>query len=407
MGLISPTDVSNRALQKCGVTNLIASGALLTEASNSARQVRACYDTLRRAELRRNVWTFACRRTVLRAYQTPSNIVGVSSSNPALSGGVTRLITFGTFNIATTYAQSDIVTGSDGHVYISRKGANMGNDPTLPTSFVQWELYFGPDAASEFVTTWVNTITYDIGNNVIGSDGNPYMAKTAANTNHNPVGDGGVHWVTGTSQSSTSLNASFYSGELAYVGENLYLSLVNSNTVDPTTNVDSVTGNTFTNAWMQMTTAPTIAELDFIFPIGAGPLADNSTRNVFRLPVGFLRDAPQAPKQGSSLFLGSPGALPYTDWEFDGDYILSVNPGPLIYRFVADFQDTTRMDPMFIEGFSCRIGLEVCEPLTQATDKLSAVANEYSKIMGEARTVNGIEQGATEPPEDDYITTRR
>ena len=404
MALVSPTDIANRGLQKCGIANLIAAGALLTEASANARAVRGCYDTLRRAELRRNVWTFACRRTVLRAYQTPSNIVGAL---PAQLGGVTRYITFGAYNNASTYNQSDIVLGSDGRIYISRVGANVGNDPTLPTSFAQWELYFGPDVAGEFVATWVSTITYSIGNNVIGSDNNPYQSIVNNNLNHNPVGDGGVHWVAGTASSSASQNFSFYSGELVYAGGNLYLSLVNSNTVDPTTNKDSVTGTTFTNAWLQMTTPPTITELDFIYPIGAGPVTDLQTRNVFRLPVGYLRDAPQMPKQGSSLFLGSPGALAYTDWEFDGDYIISSSPGPIIYRFGADFQDTTRMDPLFVEGFACRIALEVCEPLNQDVSKLTSVANEYAKFMGEARTVNGIEQGPTEAPEDDYVTTRR
>jgi hypothetical protein len=66
-----------------------------------------------------------------------------------------------------------------------------------------------------------------------------------------------------------------------------------------------------------------------------------------------------------------------------------------------------QFDPMFVEGFGSRIALETCEPITQSTEKLKAIAGEYKTFMGEARTVNAIEQGPTEPPEDDYITCRR
>jgi hypothetical protein len=53
-----------------------------------------------------------------------------------------------------------------------------------------------------------------------------------------------------------------------------------------------------------------------------------------------------------------------------------------------------------------RIGLEVCERLTQSTAKLSNIGAAYKVFMTEARTVNGIETGAEEPPEDDWLTCR-
>jgi hypothetical protein len=64
------------------------------------------------------------------------------------------------------------------------------------------------------------------------------------------------------------------------------------------------------------------------------------------------------------------------------------------------------MDDMFCEGLGARIGLAVCEPLTQSTAKTNTIAQEYQKFMSEARAVNGIETGAVEPPLDDYIACR-
>ena len=74
--------------------------------------------------------------------------------------------------------------------------------------------------------------------------------------------------------------------------------------------------------------------------------------------------------------------------------------------FVADVTDVRLMDAMFCEGLGARIGLEVCEPLTQSTAKKTTISQIYQKFMGEARTVNAIEQGAVDPPEDDFITVR-
>jgi hypothetical protein len=64
------------------------------------------------------------------------------------------------------------------------------------------------------------------------------------------------------------------------------------------------------------------------------------------------------------------------------------------------------MDAMFCEGFAARIALEVCEIITQSTEKLKNISGEYAKFMTEARTVNGIENEAEEAPRDDYLAVR-
>ena len=101
-----------------------------------------------------------------------------------------------------------------------------------------------------------------------------------------------------------------------------------------------------------------------------------------------------------------PSGLPQDDWEFEGDFIVTRDVVVIVLRFVADIQDVTRMDPMFCEGLAARMGLELCEPLTQSSEKLQAIGSIYKLTMGEARAVNGIETGPTEAPLDDYIATR-
>jgi hypothetical protein len=78
----------------------------------------------------------------------------------------------------------------------------------------------------------------------------------------------------------------------------------------------------------------------------------------------------------------------------------------IVFRFVADVQDVAQMDPMFCEGLGARIGLEICEPLTQSDSKLNVISQIYKTFMSEARAENGIEEGTEELPLDDFISCR-
>jgi hypothetical protein len=156
--------------------------------------------------------------------------------------------------------------------------------------------------------------------------------------------------------------------------------------------------------WLQIDAA--VRYQRFQYPIGAGPRQQATTRNIFRLPSGFLREAPQDPKRGIASYLGMPSGLPQNDWTFEGDYIVTMDSSVIVLRFVADIQDVTLMDPMFCEGLGARLGLEICEPLTQSGTKLQTISQIYKTFMGDARVVNGIEAGPIEMPLDDYLVCR-
>lgn len=218
---------------------------------------------------------------------------------------------------------------------------------------------------------WSASTTYALGNAVTGSDHIQYTSNAGGNFNNNPVTDGGINWT------STGIVSAWSSS--------------------PTLTVADI-------GWLPLNV--TLTNLTFVYPIGSGPSTDAATRNVFHLPAHFMREAPQDPKRGSVSFLGAPSGLMYTDWEFEGDFMVSRDAEPIVFRFVADVYQVSAMDQMFCEGLAARMAYEACEDLTQSIGKQQACAQAYKTFMGDARTVNGIETGATEPPEDDYITCR-
>jgi hypothetical protein len=337
---------------------------------------------LRQAELRRNLWTFATRRTLLRAvgtplqswsstlsysqgayttygtdpYGNPLNYISLVNTNvgnePDTSPSDWSLVimnsmfvvTFPVFNIGTAYTQGQIVQGSDSRLYsyVNPTGTT-GNDPTVTTGF--WAEYFGNYTAVQYD----NTLAYGTGELVM----------------------------------YTTTNA-------------IYASITNSNQNDPTTGA----------GWVHITGA-TAQPLVVQWPANTGPIWQTSTRNIFVLPAAYLRRAPQDPTAGRGSIMGFPSNLAATDWEFEANLLISGEPGPILMRFVTDTIDVTTMDPLFCEGLAARIALEVCEPLTQSTSKIKQIGSEYKQFMSDARAVDSIEQGSTEPPLDDYILTRQ
>jgi hypothetical protein len=165
-----------------------------------------------------------------------------------------------------------------------------------------------------------------------------------------------------------------------------------------TTIVQGQTGWTKTDLSMQ--------SINIIYPLGSGPRSDLFSKNAFFLPNGFLREAPQDPKAGTFSPLGSPGGALPNDWLWEGKFIVSSQVGPILLRFAADVSDPAEFDPLFSEGLSCAVALNVCERLTQSNAKLAAIGSEYKQFMGDARTVNGIEKGEVEAPMDDWLSVR-
>lgn len=477
----TPIDIANRACQHMGVRKIDPTVGF-NEDSVQASEIGSCYNELRQAELRRNLWRFSTRQTILR----PVGVNTVQIDPPLWSS-------------TTTYFPGAIVTTIDGALWSSNSANNRGNAPGLSSL---WEGYFGPmtcDAwdstlayyAGELVyvqskngipklyrslvngneatpgsapawTTvnpvtngqqyyftndvviysgslyqslidlngnntpglapaiWASGTTYAAGSQATGTDSVVYTSNAAGNIGHNPVTTTGYWTAAGLSNPASWVIGTTYALGAQVAGSDglLYRSLQASNTGhDPVSNPTwwETTGAkapwtaTITNTAGAVNWAPVGVAFERLlldYPIGCGPYQESTSRNVYRLPAGFLRQAPLDPKQGQSSILGFPTNLLADDWVLSGNYFVSSFKDPINMRFVADLRDASQMDNLFAEGLAARIGMECCVRVTGSDGKMQICAIAYKSSMGEARLVNSIENGPVEPPLDDYIACR-
>lgn len=426
---LTPIDIANRALQHCGASRIAATGWPPVEDSKEAQEVAFTYDKVRQAELRRNLWTFALRRAVLRP----------------VTGATLRVVP-PQWDAAITYPIGAIVRDTLGYWWQSTLDANLGQSPGEGNFY--WDNYFGPGtctpwdstetySAGEMVYTsdgignatvyvsltgantddptepsvWDATETYYLGQVVQGSNGWYYRCQIAVNIGNDPL-DVPEPWTASLTYATSDIVAA--SDGLAYYAVQA------STGQDPVADVTNTywawngsrvawapnyVGDTASLTWRRVTN--TVQPFRVTYPAGTGPASQTSTLNLYAKPVGYLRRAPEDPKAGINPALGAPAGIPVSDITNEGEFLVSRRTGPIMVRFVADTTAVFRMDPMFCEGLAARIAYEIVETLTQATGKKNVIAASYKQFMTEARTANGIENGTEMPPEDEFIVVRQ
>jgi hypothetical protein len=259
-----------------------------------------------------------------------------------------------------------------------------------------WRAYFGPLT----VQPYDSTTAYFSGEMVYKSTGiGTYQVFIALLSGASDDPNTSEAWL-----STTTYNL----GNTVVVAAQNYVSLVDLNTNNPPASSPTAWATTGTASSLQwgLITGAVLSDINFIYPVGTGPVLQQATRNVYQMPCGFLRLAPQDPKQGATSILGAPTNLIYNDWVQEDDYLITRDFRPLVLRFASDVTDISSMDSMFCEGLAARLAYELCEPITQSTERLKNATGAYQKNMTEARIVNAIETSANEPPEDDFITCR-
>ncbi|MDO5471215.1 MAG: hypothetical protein Q4F38_07920 [Akkermansia sp.] len=66
-------------------------------------------------------------------------------------------------------------------------------------------------------------------------------------------------------------------------------------------------------------------------------------------------------------------------WTLRGRSIYSPNQSVRVL-YIADVEDTTTFDPLFVEAFATRLACKLCIPLTSSTTAREALTQEYHRI---------------------------
>lgn len=249
---------------------------------------------------------------------------------------------------ATTYVVGNIVMDATGVYWISLAASNLANTPgAAPTAGYPafWSQYFGPVIADLWTSS---SLTFDAGD-VVYKSGSPRV---------------------------------------------YYICTVNATagTVDPASGAP----------WVPIGTVTADRIVSFLQPAGVGKTVSSRARNMYALPNGYLRMLAPDPMVESTGQLNTSGGIPQTDYQFEGNFIITSATGPILLRYVADVSNVLEMDGLFCEGLASRIAFELAETLTQNKDKVAAASAAYTAFMTDARLINWIETGNSEAQEEAF-----
>lgn len=429
----TPLDICNRALQIAGAARITA----FTDDSREAAECNAVYDKLRQAELRTNVWRFAAKKTALRPIASTSmlftpyahsattyyilgaivsydgiywqNTINLNYNTTPGSAGGAWVPYFGSLVVSvydstetTGYFLNELVYELDGptatdyyRVYTATTD-QIADDPTTPPAYDATVTYGDGDIVTYSGSTYISLVNNNLANTpastyalwnkatsyttadnaVDPATGRIYTAQTSANVGNNPATD--------TTNWARKSSSPYFSPWVAWA---------------------SPKPAAFTG-WTQQNPGFTLEPINLHYPAASGPLAQVGQANLYMLPNGWLRSAPQDTEKGQVPILGGPLNNWPDDFEYTGNYFTSRESRPIVYRFVADVTDVTAFDPLFCEALAAQIAVATIPILTQSDTKLNQAMGLYRAKVAQARVNNGIDMGETLPPQDDYVSVR-
>lgn len=93
------------------------------------------------------------------------------------------------------------------------------------------------------------------------------------------------------------------------------------------------------------------------------------------------------------------------EWQLEGRAILA-NDTVLYIRYVARITDPNRYDSLFVDAVAARLAMELCEPLTQSSQKIQLLAEMYNDSLTRAKRVDAQENPPSRFEESDWILAR-
>jgi hypothetical protein len=93
------------------------------------------------------------------------------------------------------------------------------------------------------------------------------------------------------------------------------------------------------------------------------------------------------------------------EYQVEGRNILA-NASVLYIRYVRRVTDPNEYDSAFVDAVAIKLAIELCEPLTQSSQKKQMLLQEYEEVITRAKRADGQENPPTIFEEDDWIKVR-
>lgn len=87
--------------------------------------------------------------------------------------------------------------------------------------------------------------------------------------------------------------------------------------------------------------------------------------------------------------------------------ILTNDTDALQIRYIQRITDPTEFDPCFVELLACRMGVQMCEEITQSNEKKQDIEGQYKNGVLLARRANAFEKTSMMAPEDSWLVAQR
>jgi hypothetical protein len=135
-----------------------------------------------------------------------------------------------------------------------------------------------------------------------------------------------------------------------------------------------------------------------------GPLFGKA--NAYPLPGDFIMLAPNdqyyAVGAGQQL-IGSPVI---TDWQIEGNTIVSDDPSPINIRYVSSNITEANFDFSFAEALSADLAVQCAEAITQSATKVQQARVAYKDAIDTARQRKSFEDRPVRAPVSSWILAR-
>jgi hypothetical protein len=122
-------------------------------------------------------------------------------------------------------------------------------------------------------------------------------------------------------------------------------------------------------------------------------------------PIGFDSAFPMPANNLRLLEVLSPLSV-RDSYKLEGGEVLADTDGPVAIRFVRDLVDTSLWDPLFVQSFADRLGMQIADRVTCSLERVARCAADYKAAKQAAGGADAKENPPVETDESSWITSR-